>query len=946
MLLLVFRRMFSSKWIIICLLVGSVIATAIASCIPIYTDGILQRMLTKDLENYQKDTGDYPGIYQISTYFESNFYKDIPKAFQFFDKKITEDLSGDFGLPFLTVRREISSDGLELKTTKLQGDTATWFVDMGAIEKLAEHITITNGRMYSGQTDGNVYEIIVTSKAMWEFNLLLNREYTLRWTPTGQKEAQLNVKVVGVFTIKDTGDAFWNKATAEYDRTFFLDYALFRQDFTKENYNLLSKAEWFYALDYHKVSIDSIGSILTQYAAQAEWVKPYQTNMEFKMSMVSLLEKYLERARQLKKTLWVLTMPIFMMLAFYIFMVSRLIVLQDENGIAVLKSRGASKKLIFQSYLLESLIIGALALALGLPLGMTLCKVMGAANGFLEFVGRTGLPLHYKKDAILYSVVAVALFVITMLIPVILASKPSIVNYMQKTARHSKPPLWKRFFLDILILVSSGYGIYRYQQHQNILETGIQAEDIRIDPLLFLSSTLFILGAGLFFLRIYPYLIRFIHWLGRKLWTPIMYASLLQVGRSGGREQFLMLFIILAVSSGVFSANAARTININAEDKIKYQTGADIRLTAVWKDNQPPELSPMAVRDPSDELKKEPLRYKEPDYKLYSTLSGTERATKVLSVNGASIDYYNQTAIDIKLMAINPSEFAQIAWFRNDLLPYRWYQYLNVMAEAPEAFLLSVDLKDRLKLKPGDPISVSWGNQSAIQGVVYAFIDYWPTYNPNPISAGKEPAGLIVANFSNVDSRLAVQPYDVWIKKKDGVTDKQINDDILRKKLSIEKITYRNQQMILAKNEPMLQGINGMLTLGFVAAMIISTLGFLIYWILSIQSRVMYFGILRAMGLSKEKVIGIIGWEQVLVSGAAILTGFLIGELACDLFIPMLQIVYSAAEQVPPFRIITVAGDYVKIYAVVALMLLLGFGILWRIIARIRIDQALKMGED
>ena len=128
--------------------------------------------------------------------------------------------------------------------------------------------------------------------------------------------------------------------------------------------------------------------------------------------------------------------------------------------------------------------------------------------------------------------------------------------------------------------------------------------------------------------------------------------------------------------------------------------------------------------------------------------------------------------------------------------------------------------------------------------------------------------------------------------------------------------------------------------------MVISTLGFLIYWIISIQSRVLYFGILRAMGLSLSKVIGIIGCEQLLVSGVAIAAGIAVGGVTGDLFIPLLQLVYSAAEQVPPFKIVSDAGDYIKIYSVVAIMLAVGFGTLWRIIAGIRIDQAVKLGED
>ena len=148
------------------------------------------------------------------------------------------------------------------------------------------------------------------------------------------------------------------------------------------------------------------------------------------------------------------------------------------------------------------------------------------------------------------------------------------------------------------------------------------------------------------------------------------------------------------------------------------------------------------------------------------------------------------------------------------------------------------------------------------------------------------------------------------------------------------------------KNDALLQGMNGMLTLGFIASMLISLLGFLIYWIISIQNRTLQFGILRAMGMSLAKVIGMLACEQLLVSGAAIVLGVIVGGMTGDMFIPLLQIMYSAADQVPPFRIMAYGEDYIKVYIVIGIMITLGFMTLWRIISKIRIDQAVKLGED
>jgi putative ABC transport system permease protein len=134
--------------------------------------------------------------------------------------------------------------------------------------------------------------------------------------------------------------------------------------------------------------------------------------------------------------------------------------------------------------------------------------------------------------------------------------------------------------------------------------------------------------------------------------------------------------------------------------------------------------------------------------------------------------------------------------------------------------------------------------------------------------------------------------------------------------------------------------------MGFVVTMIVSTIGFLIYWIISLQGRVLQFGVFRAMGLSRASVLAMIVWEQALISLVAIVAGIVIGGAAGDLFVPLLELTRSAAQQVPPFRVLADRGDYVKLYVMVGAMLGVGLTVLGVRISRIRIAQAIKLGEE
>ncbi len=201
-------------------------------------------------------------------------------------------------------------------------------------------------------------------------------------------------------------------------------------------------------------------------------------------------------------------------------------------------------------------------------------------------------------------------------------------------------------------------------------------------------------------------------------------------------------------------------------------------------------------------------------------------------------------------------------------------------------------------------------------------------------------------NYNYIYNLTDIEPYEVWIDMADGATSEALYSDIKEKRIPIEYITDSSQLLIQEKNDPQLQGMNGALTMSFVIIMIMTIIGFLIYWILSIRSHTLQFGILRAMGVTFKEIIGIIGYEQLLVAGVSIALAFIIGGFVSDLFVPLFRSMYSPADQVPPFHVAAAQSDFIKIYVIIVLMLGGGFAILGRLIKKINVNKALKLGED
>ena len=625
--------------------------------------------------------------------------------------------------------------------------------------------------------------------------------------------------------------------------------------------------------------------------------------------------------------------------------------------------------------------------------GLGLCKVLGASNGFLEFVNRRSLPVHMTIEAVVYAAIAVAVFFVTTMIPIFPATKTTIVEHKQSKAKKKKHALWEKVCLDFILVGGSVGWLYYYNKTQEkLVAEGVTDTTATVNPIMFVASTAFILGLGLFLIRIYPYIIRLLARIGRRVWSPAQYVSLTNIGRSStGRERFLMLFLVLTVSLGVFFANTARALNRNAEESVAYGVGCDAVLTEQWYSSKiesaqqtTPQSASQAAQsgtkqtsEESDEEDTETtIQYVEPVFERFEKLAGVENVTKVFRKDDVTIssnkmnvprqqtksddeektrdDFLDQSVdtssgksstSNVQLMTIVPSDFSKVCKFEDRLLPVQLNNYLNALAEYTPGVILSSSFKS-YGLELGDTVECKWGGNEPFEVTVLAFVDYWPGLSPYKEAKNGGYMDFAVMNYDYVNVQTSMEPYEVWFKLKDGASVQEFYDSIDKAGIKPLTLESASQKTIEKKNDPMLQGMNGALTLGFIIIMVMCIIGFLIYWILSIKSRTLQFGILRAMGMKFREIIMMIVYEQLLVSGVAIFAAIFIGGITSDLFVPLFQSIFDASQSVPPFAVIPERSDYLKLYAVIGVMLLTAFVVLGRLIKKIKISQALKLGED
>jgi len=929
MISFLWKKIWKNKWIFLCLLMGNILLAGVVAGVPIYSRAAIQRMLIQQAKSALQTTDAYPGLISYSTRIAASGDMEALDNFNYLRDVFAHDMPERFGVPFLSRREALTLEGVLVESDIKLTSTNRLTVIMTGMSDFEEHAEISRGRMYSDTMgEDGVLEVVCSARTYDQQKITMDATYiSTRYQLNGKP---LAFRVVGIFDSALPSDPYWSTAPALITNVFFIPHAL-AYDLFIENYErgFAVSAEWNSTLDCTALDVTQVGHYLS---TLNEYYDTYKVNShKFNESLTKLLLGFTEREAKLNTTLWVLQTPVFVMLAFFIFMISGRILSLDRNDISVLKSRGATRAKIVWLYFMQGILVAVISGICGLGLGVLICQVTGASNGFLDFVNRASLQARIDSTAVIYVCIAMGASMLMMLVPVISYSKVNILDLKRETGR-PKRQFWKMLFLDVIAL---GLSLYIWRMYSSGGLSLVQASNGQqmVDPMLFLASSLFITGASLLSLRLFPLVLTVLFNLVRRFASPALYASLLSVRRGGG-EQFIMIFLMFTLATGIFNSRTAMTINKNLEDRVHYLHTTDIRLQERWASN--------ASFSEDGQVYTPATMYYEPDFAKYAALPEVSAITKVVM---------EKTVTGAQLMGIKTDEFGQMAWFRDDLLPTHINHYLNAMARDPRGVLLSSNMKGIAQL--GDTITFSVDGKGTGTGVICGFVDYFPGWEPKTVTPVPNQPGeytvkensLIVVNQSYLIANWGVTPYEIWLNT-DESTGNFLTTFAQERRLAFATYFDTMDVLVQQKNDPVVQGTNGVLTVNFIITLLICGAGFLIYWILSIKGRALQFGVFRAMGMPMRGIFSILVTEQILVSGVAIGIGVGIGEIASRFFVPMIQAAYSPADNVIPLLVAADVSDYGRLLVFVGLMIVVCLSILGFISSKIHIAAALKLGED
>lgn len=949
MLGIMFQKLLSKKWMFFCLLMGSALLVATVVSVPMYRGAVFDRMLRDEFRNYYASTGEWPAKLEKQATSE---WKSLDPILRLEESMTDIEMRvGVKTVEEVSFYRSYNTGYLESGRT----DAVTSNLGLAFLSDAEEHISIVSGEMYSedGLAEDGAIEVIMNQEFMLSKNLMLGDTLTMVMLKD-EEDKLVRLVITGVYRTEP--DAYyWEIGTDYLGEVFLMQEDVFRRFLMRKIDGVYSAitAECCYLFDYEALEVGQVTQV-------ADSIEENQYEGEV---CIELLERFLAKQPLISIMLFILQIPVLVLLMAFLLMVSRQMYELEQNEISVIKSRGSSGFQIFRLYLYQNLFVAGAGAAIGIPLGFLFVRGLGSASNFLEFGLRRRLDAVFDGTAAMYLAAAVAATVLIMTLPAIGHSRVSIVHLKQKNTV-GKKSWWEKFFLDVLCLAAGIYGFYNYSRNKAILMENVLTGK-PLDALLYISSALFIVGMGLLYLRLQPLLVKLIYLAGKRFWHPSSHASFMESMKNGRKQQFIMLFLILTVALGIFYATVARTILQNAWNNVDYLDGVDVRIKEVWEDNA------AVVKTYAAHGEELTPRYYEPDFLKYAGLDAASY-TKVI-YDDTSDDTPSAHAwvkledktVDVTLMGIDTKEFGENTWVDRALLEEHYYTYLNALADEPEGILMSRSFQTQNGCEIGDEIEYCYvsvmGNddseivmQYEMKGKIVGFVDYWPKFEPAYAAidySGEMVTGvnyLVVANMAQLQKAFGemTEPYEIWITLKEGMDSGDVREWIVSNQVRVAKYVNRADDLRQTVEDPMLQGTNGVLTMSFLVMILLCAVGYLIYWVMSIRSRELVFGTLRAFGMHKGELFHMLILEQIFSGALSVLAGIGIGKLASRMYVPMLQMAYAAANQILPLELYTNGEDLLRLYGALALMMVICLLVLILLVFRLNMTKALKLGEE
>ncbi|HCI80295.1 MAG TPA: hypothetical protein DHW02_11470, partial [Ktedonobacter sp.] len=307
------------------------------------------------------------------------------------------------------------------------------------------------------------------------------------------------------------------------------------QEKTDGPYTIFNETfSWYYHIDPLRVSVSQLHDVITQVSSlQSQLNQQYSgaagqdafysalTNPPAYPYVVAAqpisqlftepgipgkLEQYQSRMQLVTIPVFLISLQILALILFFVGMMTGLIVERESDTIALLRSRGASRRQVFTTLFTQCVGLAFIAVIIGVPLALLIVPIV--ARNLLPSTVQDALtvvtahPLQATQSTISYVVIVVLVVLLTMSFSLIRAARMDVLATRRSASRSSRFPLWQRLRLDVfagvIALVAYLVSLYLTSVKTALSQT---AQALIVTPLSLIAPFFLVIGGLLLFLR-------------------------------------------------------------------------------------------------------------------------------------------------------------------------------------------------------------------------------------------------------------------------------------------------------------------------------------------------------------------------------------------------------------------------------------------------------------
>jgi len=654
---LVFRRSLANWKLLSCVVIGVVVAVALVSSMPLFSNTLSDLGLARALSERAIELVDLQ-VYAPGYTVNGEEYLENWNTVR---NQVTRNIGSVVRQEERYIKTQTFSAGwadrpIPTGPTRPKGH----FQVFTNIEK---HVTLVDGRYPEPfpaglepeelLQPGLEVEAMIGSDIAGIFDVWVGDRLVLLYG-WGQYPTRITVRITGIIDAIDMEEEYWflkddmfilpddmSGGTEGPTVPLFIPEQTMFEGIGRLVPNLKATYNWYYFMDIGEItSLNSAAVKRGVQRLQSQIITDLPRSSAL-TALDSIITTYEHKLLFTQIPLFLLIFQIVGIILYYVVTVANMVIDQQAGEIALLRSRGASTLQLLGIYFTEGLFISAIGGVVGPFLGAAVFSLLGKTAPFLPLTGGGFLDIRFSTMVFVLAGASAFLCLIALLFPAIRAARMGVVSQRQHIARPPRTPFWQRYFLDIIMLAIGGILFWELQERGTLTSQDFFGE-LGIDPLLLVTPILFMIAAAIVFLRLFPLLIALAARLSRYTSNTAVVLSLRYMARNPMHYGRLILLLMMAASVGMFAASFLGTLERSYDERAMYATGSDIRLGGLYD-----------YRSGKGTIEER-----------YSEVPGVEEVS--VSYRGSGVMGSLFTQVDFSFLAVDPSSFKEIAWFRED----------------------------------------------------------------------------------------------------------------------------------------------------------------------------------------------------------------------------------------------------------------------------------------